>query len=182
MTDEESENLTSKLFATDENGYSKNYKQHLLEQYKLCVKMADEVSSRRSNANNFFLTLNTLLITAIGILAKLGSSFIAFNFWWIVISSFAGVLFCICWFSCIRSYKELNEAKFKVINLVEKKLPVAAFKVEWDYLTKGKKTVKYPHLTRIERWVPVVFVVLYAVLIGITLTLAFFGDSKEIWV
>lgn len=164
--------IDDKLFVTEEKEYGDKYKSHLLEQYKLCVLMADKVSSRRSLANNFFLSLNTLLITIIGILTRLGPSFTAFNFWWVVIASIAGILFCLCWHVTIRYYRELNEAKFTVINSIEKKLPVAAFDAEWEYLTTGKKTLKYPHLTKVERWVPLVFALLYSVLMIIAFLLA----------
>ena len=87
------DDLLSELLAVEEKNYGKDYKQHLLEQYKLYVEMADEVSSRRSKANNFFLSVNTLLVTAIGVLTELESSFITLNLWWVLISSFAGVLF-----------------------------------------------------------------------------------------
>jgi len=75
--------LKDKLFVNEEKDYGDKYKSHLLEQYKLCVVMADKISSRRATANNFFVSLNTLLITVIGILSRLGSSFAAFYFWWV---------------------------------------------------------------------------------------------------
>jgi len=168
----DNDNLTNELFVTQETDYGEKYKSHLLEQYKLCVAMADKISSRRSTANNFFLSLNTLLITVIGILSRLGSSFAVFNLWWVVIASFAGILFCLCWAVIIRCYRELNNAKFKVINAIEKKLPVSAFEAEWNFLKPENKTTKYPQLTRVERWVPIIFAALYVALIIIALVLA----------
>ena len=41
-------------------------KEHLLEQYKICVEMADRISARRNLANVFFLTLHTAIFAAIG--------------------------------------------------------------------------------------------------------------------
>jgi hypothetical protein len=160
------------IFVVDEKNYGKSYKKHMLEQYKLCVEMADRISSRRGTTNNFFLSLNSLLVTAIGILSRLGSVFAAFNFWWVIVASFAGLLFCWCWSTNIRCYRELNAAKFKVINAMENKLPVAAFEAEWKWLNPKSKTIKYPQLTRVEHWVPVIFAVLYIVLIGIAIILA----------
>lgn len=37
------------------------YQAVLLEQYKLCVEMADRVSARRNLTNTFFLSLNSLV-------------------------------------------------------------------------------------------------------------------------
>ena len=39
----------------------------LLEQYKLYVEMTDRISQRRMNANTFFISVNTLLLTIITI-------------------------------------------------------------------------------------------------------------------
>jgi hypothetical protein len=168
------------LFVTQEKEYGDKYKSHLLEQYKLCVLMADKNSSRRVDANNFFLSLNTLLIAIIGILSRLGPSFIAFYLWWTIIASFAGILFCWIWRINIGCYRALSEAKFKVINVIEQKLPVVAFETEWKYLNPESKDSKYPQLTKVERWIPLIFTALYLALIMIALTLAsptFFGGD-----
>ena len=119
-----SNDLRAQLFIIDEKTYGKNYKKHLLEQYKLCVEMADKISSRRSTANSFFLSVNTLLITAIGILSRLGSSFATFSSLWGVMTSIAGILFCWTWLVTIQRYRDLNDAKFNVINAIERRLPV----------------------------------------------------------
>lgn len=156
--------LKSKLFSVDEKTYGKDYKKHLLEQYKLCVEMADKTSARRSTANNFFLSANTLLLTAIGILSKLGSDFLTLSHSWLSITSIAGILFCWAWIVTIRCYRDLNTAKFKIINAIEEKLPIAPFDVEWVLLNPEYKSHKYPQLTRIERWVPGIFIGLYLVL------------------
>jgi hypothetical protein len=151
-------------FAADEQTYGQLYKKHLMEQYKLCVEMADRVSSRRSTTNNFFLTLNSLLITAIGILSRIGISGNSFNLTWVIIASFAGILFCWCWFTTINGYRTLNSSKFEIINSIEKKLPVAAFETEWKHLTPKDGKVKHRQLTKVECWIPKIFSLLYLTL------------------
>lgn len=155
----------SQLFAIDEKSYGSIYKKHLLEQYKLCVEMADRISARRSTANNFFLSVNTLLVAVIGVLSRLGSNSVSFSLLWAIIASTAGILFCLCWATTIRRYRDLNMAKFNVINAIEKKLPASAFKTEWTYLCQEKKADEYKHLTAVEYWVPMIFVALYVLLI-----------------
>jgi len=162
----------SRMFVVDEKTYGKNYQEHIMKQYKLCVEMADRISSRRCTANSFFLSLNSLLLAAIGILSRLGSDLSTFDFWWIVIVSFAGFVFCWCWSTIIRCYRELNSAKFKVVNTIEKRLPVAAFEAEWKLLNPETGATKYPQLTRVERWVPIVLATLYVVLMAIAIMLA----------
>jgi hypothetical protein len=43
------------------------YRNAILEQYKVYVEMADRISARRALSNTFFLTLNTAVLTAIGV-------------------------------------------------------------------------------------------------------------------
>ena len=156
--------LTSKLFTVKEKDYGENYKQHLLEQYKLYVEMADKISSRRSKANTFFLSVNTLLVTAIGILTDLGSSFLTLNPFWVLVTSLAGILFCWTWLSTINSYRQLNSGKFKIINTIERKLPLAMYKAEWAYLKPKNAIDRYKQLTVVELWVPKIFAIVYFVL------------------
>ena len=112
-------------FFSNEKSYGKEYLKHLLTQYKLCVEMADKISSRRCNANNFFLSINTFLLTAVGILSKLGFDFSIFTLSWIIIVSLSGIVLCVTWFVTIRCYRNLNEAKFKIINKIEEKFDIS---------------------------------------------------------
>src|SRR5439155_22128036 len=80
----------------------------------------------------------------------------------------AGILFCVAWIALIRSYKKLNEAKFTVISVIERKLPAVLFDAEWKYLVEDKKKkrrfgffVRYFPLTLIEIWVPGICIVIY---------------------
>lgn len=165
--------LKCQLFAIDEKAYGENYKKHLFEQYALCVEMADKNSARRIASNNFFLSANTLLLTAIGILSKLGPNFAQFSFWWITLSSIAGLLFCWTWAVSIRSYRDLSRAKFRVITAIEHKLPALAFSTEWICLNPENKAARYLQLTRVERYVPIIFAFLFLVLMTISLVLVF---------
>lgn len=154
----------SELFAVEEKDYGKDYRKHLLEQYKLYVEMADRISSRRSKANTFFLSVNTLMVTAIGILSKLESGFKTLSLWWVLTTSLAGILFCWTWLSIINSYRQLNTGKFKVINTIEQKLPLTMYKAEWSYLKPEREISRYKQLTVVEILVPIIFGGVYFVL------------------
>lgn len=166
------ESIESELFAVKEENYGEEYKKHLLEQYKLYVEMADKISSRRADANTYFLSINTILLTAIGILSRLGSSFLTFHPWWIALTSFAGILFCLTWLNIIRSYLQLSRGKFQVILAIEERLPLAMYKAEWSYLKPKNRENRYIELTRVERWVPIIFAALYFLLMLIALVSA----------
>ena len=62
MVDEPREqrtDLDEYLYGISPDKYGGEYQNHLLEQYKLYVQMADKISERRQSANSFFLTVNT---------------------------------------------------------------------------------------------------------------------------
>jgi hypothetical protein len=136
--------------------------QSYLELYKLAVEMADRISARRAVANSFFLTVNTALA------ALLGSG----TFRWYV--SVAGIIFAVTWWALLRSYRELNSAKFQVIMAMEKRLPVKVYGDEWASLRRDPVkfalrrdtfrswAVQYRELGRIERIVPWMFAAIYA--------------------
>ncbi len=127
----------------------------LLEQYKLYVNTAEKVSSKRQTSNNFYLTLNSILLTFSGSLTSLN-----FKYWHLIIT-ISGIFISLLWLFSIISFRELNGAKFQMIHNIEKKLPVKLFKDEWNYLIKGK----YIKLSLIEQGVPVIFIILYIIII-----------------
>lgn len=151
--------------ATDSvyNNKKELYQNHILEQYKLYVEMADRISARRNLANVFFLTLNTLCLTAIGFMFEKVS---LVNPKWIISFPLFGVMvLCIIWWWLLRSYKNLNTAKYKVIGNLEQRLPASPYwSAEWMELGEGKDIRKYLPLTALEIFVPIVFGLIYLML------------------
>lgn len=73
----------------------------------------------------------------------------------------AGVM-AITWAILLRSYRNLNSAKFKVIGELEKRLPAQTFyAAEWKALDEGKDYRKYIPLSLVESTVPFVFLIIY---------------------
>lgn len=136
------------------------YQNHILEQYKIYVEMADRISSRRNLANVFFLTLHTSIIAAVGFyLDKIPDSSLG---WTIIFPFFPFILLCVIWWWLITSYRNLNTAKFKVIGQLEEKLPASPYwSAEWKELGEGKDLRKYLPLTDLEKYVPIIFFLLY---------------------
>lgn len=135
-------------------------KEHLLEQYKLYVEMADRISSRRNLANVFFLSLNTSAIAAIGLVYQI-ENFESESLL-LIIPSIAFLVLCYVWFRLIKSYRQLNTAKYKVIGELEKMLPSSPYyKMEWEMLGHGKDRKLYMPLTKIEGVVPAIFGLMY---------------------
>ena len=148
-----------------------------LEIYQMAVEMADRVSSRRMVANGFFLSVHTALVTVVGFTyEKVATDQKSV----LIISAMMGFLLAWTWFFAIRSYRRLNRAKFNVINKLEKDLATQYFTNEWAELTKTteddlelksfrdrwlKFKDRYTTLTNIESVVPIVFVIIYVVIL-----------------
>lgn len=131
--------------------YGPNYDEHLLAIYKMFVNTTESVSQRRLAANSFFLTLNSVLV---GFASYIGTNQLFLE---IPIISGVGIVVSYAWYRLIRSYRELNSAKFEVIHAIEEALPFSAFTKEWELLGEGSNPKKYLSFTQIERTVPWVF-------------------------
>lgn len=152
----------------ENTAYSKDktlYQNHILEQYKMYVEMADRISSRRNLANVFFLTLNTTILGAIGFL--FGKIELVEPRILVLFPLIGIIILTIVWWWLIRSYRNLNSAKFKVVGHLEKCLPSSPYwSAEWKELGEGKDIKKYLPLTVLETYVPIVFGILY-IMIGL---------------
>ncbi|MGP3974140.1 RipA family octameric membrane protein [Streptomyces sp. 8N114] len=139
---------------------NEQYQAAVLEQYKLCVEMADRVSSRRSLTNTFFLSLNSLIAAgAAGLSDNVGRAPV----WMLVGALVVLITQCAAWFVIIRSYRQLNAAKFAVIGALEERLPAFAYsRAEWQALGEGRDWRQYLPLTHVEQWVPLIFSLTYA--------------------
>lgn len=138
---------------------SDRYAAHVLEQYKTCLQMADNISQRRGAANTFFLTFNTAVVGALAnIYTDMPREILVALF-------LAAIFLCIAWILLLRSYRTLSTAKFKVIGALEKHLPASPFwSAEWKALGEGRDPRKHISLTPIETLVPIGFVSIYVYL------------------
>lgn len=141
-----------------------------METYKLAVEMADRLSARRATANAFFLTVNTTLVAVVGLRDQTSGSVLL-----PVSVCLSGIAVAVCWWFLLRNYRRLNEAKFAVINKIEAEhLPVKPFLDEWALLSNGgtatgrlaKVRAGLRQLGNVERIVPIVFALLYVMLLA----------------
>jgi hypothetical protein len=137
------------------------YQAALLEQYKLYVEMADRISARRSMANTFFLALNTTVSTVIGVLLQHSPRSAS---WLLAFPLIALLGQCAAWFLIVRSYRQLNAAKYEVVGALEEGLPASPYWcAEWVALSEGRGRARYWPLTQLEQWVPILFGATYVV-------------------
>lgn len=154
------------LFSSSPEIYGDKYREHYMELYKLYVNSAEVVGERRQKSNSFFLTLNTTIIAVISYVQLDIQSGESSELYWLI--SLSGMVLSYTWYRLIKSYKDINVGKFKIIHLIETKLPLALYDAEWDALGGGKKPELYLEFTTIEKIVPWIFFGIHTVvLIGV---------------
>jgi hypothetical protein len=141
--------------------YDPTYRAAVLDQYKIYVEMADRISARRGLANTFFLTLNTAVVTVIGIFLQHPAHearALAIVPWMVLVGQ------CLAWFWIIRAYRQLNSAKYAVVGAMEERLPASPYwSAEWTALGEGREPARYLPITHVESWIPALFAVAYTV-------------------
>ena len=136
--------------------YGSSFNADLLEQYKLYVQSAENVSARRVASSHYLLALNTALVALYG----LQSAGFGQNFWTLFVP-IIGIPVSLLWRSIIKSHADLNRVKFDVIHEFEEHLPAEPYKFEWLLAEEGQGKA-YRAVTTIERWIPILFAVLHA--------------------
>jgi len=138
----------------------------VVDQYKLAVEMADRVSARRGQANQFYLTLQSSLLGVPAVFGLLGEG--GLEPMRATLIALVGALTSITWWLQLRSYRDLNTAKFKVINKIESDhFHAHPFSDEWSDLKKDpipRWRGRYAELGSVERVVPVVFLIVNIVI------------------
>ncbi len=148
--------------------YGGSFHADLLEQYKLYVQSAENVSARRVASNRYLLSINAALVALYG----LQSSNFGQGYWTLLIP-IIGIPVSLLWYLIIKSHADLNSIKFDVIHELEQHLPAAMYKHEWTLAEEGQGK-NYRAVTRIERWIPLLFTALHVVL-AIMIVLAIAG-------
>ncbi len=151
------------LLRQSKDDYGTEFENHLFDQYKLYVEMADRISARRMLANSFFVGVHTTLTIAFTVLLKekvLQPPSLIF------VPFVSSILLCYVWWRVVCSYRQLNTGKYKVVLALEQMLPVAPYDAEWIAFGEGKDRKLYRPLTDVEKWVPACFGLLYVLLAG----------------
>ena len=117
---------------------------------------------RREKANSFFLVVNTALI-ALFTKDIFGSATVTPSVLELLVPVAAGVL-CYLWYRIIRSYRNLNSAKFKIVHEIERYLPLCPYDAELEHVDRGKNPKLYLPFTYVEGVVPWLFMVFHGIL------------------
>ena len=149
----------------------KDVSHELLGLYKLHAELADRVSQRRELANRLYVSLLTGFLVFLAAVLRFGTDQIL---GWIIAlaGGFMGLSLSFSWFIVIRSYRQLNSAKFAVLHELEEDLSFPFFKKEWDCVKQGKDWKKYAKLTTVETIMPIIFAIFFLILIVAALWIA----------
>lgn len=161
MEKEEIENLIFKN-ADYKEKYGDKYIDHFLDQYKTYLSMLDNISDRRQKSNEFFMGLNTAII---GLLGYAEVKNLPHTTILLLVVPMVGGLISFFWYHIIKSYKNLNTAKFSVVHAIEQRLPVTMFETEWKIVEEGKNKKKYYPFTHIELNIPKIFIAIYLLIL-----------------
>ncbi len=161
MAEKKSPGFKDRLAGIPPEQYGDLYRQHVIEIYRAYLEMADRISSRRENANSFFLTLNTAVVGFVGYLV--GTDKLSSQDSWLSLIGIAGIALSYLWYRILRSYRGLNSAKFKVVHEIEKLLPVKPYDSEWEFVGRGKNSKLYLPFTHVEIIIPWIFLILHVV-------------------
>lgn len=137
-----------------------------VKQYELYLNGIEQISNRRGKALGSLVALNSAYFTCGGIILQFteGTNRI------ILLCGLCllGVLTSIIFFFLLRSYRQLNSAKFRVLHKIEERLPLQPYTEEWSIVGKGNDRSRYWPFSHLEKWIPIVFgLVYFTVLIAI---------------
>ncbi len=135
----------------------------IIEQYKMYQKTSEDLVSRRQGVNQFYQSVNGALITFLG--ATAGFVEMPNKLWILAAVSVVGIILDYSWISILEAYGTLNASKMKVINLIEKELPIILYDVEWQVMSDKLNSKKYVSFTNSEKRIPIIFAGLYLTVI-----------------
>lgn len=137
------------------------YNNDLIEQYKIFQKTSEDLVARRQNVNSFYITVNSAIVAVTGLV--IGLVDMPIKLYVAIAMCILGFILDLSWIKILDAYGTLNSAKMKVISLMEKNLPVAAYDVEWKVMSDKLNNKKYVSFTNSEKRIPIIFFAIYMI-------------------
>ncbi len=156
------------------------------DEFRLFYESAEKVTDRRLSANRWNYSISIAILAGIGVIINWGMSkpeFLATAAISVVVISAMAALYCSLWIGQIRDFKELNNAKFTVLNEMAPHIRFGEgyddshnscqpFEREWDALKAAQATQEVRSInivalksSNIEYLIPKAFRVLFVLLI-----------------
>lgn len=151
-------------------------------QYQVYVEKAEEIFTRRGQAHQFYMSLNTAIVG--GITTIVGASYLGFEgVESLNLSAIApvfgvlcvlGALICWNWFRVLGAYSKVLSGKYPQIHAMEKRMPFAPFDGEWQKMS-GDKWLKGPGISIVERRLPLTFIGFYILVAAVSFSAPYWG-------
>ena len=135
-----------------------------VELYKLHSELADRVSQRREGANRLHVSIAVGLVVFLGTLIRFSDDRTLDTIVFLAVG-FCGLIVSASWYMVLRSYRQLNSQKFRVLYDLETRLPYQFFTMEWDPESVGTKSNRYWRLSVVETVLPMTFGALFPVMV-----------------
>ena len=134
------------------------------DEYKFFAESTLQLSERRQDATQTYLTVNTIIAAALGFLMK----DMSFPGWGMVLVSLpfflVGVLACVIWHRIITQYKALAGWRYNQLIEMEQAMPQShqIYLKERDDFFNPQAEKKFVSFSGLELWLPRLFLALYA--------------------
>ena len=148
----------SPLFNTEKLD-EKTDKSIILEQWRVAVESAMNVSSRRQATNTLFFAILTVLVSGVLFSDGIFDTNREFRIIVTIIVSVLGMLICIEWLLQINYYGKLNAYKYSAIRKMEKYLPVLMFNTEDVFFYSEYRNKR--SFSKKERRIPALFFIAF---------------------
>lgn len=166
ISSESESQVSYDLVNSAKSAYGEKFHEHLLEEYKIFVSLADKTSVRRGQASKFYISVLSALFALLSLIIEreivtISQPILLFGM------SILGLAICLTWYLNIQSYKQLNSLKFQVLHEMEEQLPFRCFTREWEILklqNQKKNRNNYVRLTTVEGFTPLIFAMPYIIL------------------
>ncbi len=149
-----SEHLHDYLFNSEVICDEKTRAQEISEALSMLASVSEQNITRRQTVNNFFIVLNTALVTY---LSTNKSPSIKTS----CIALVLGLSMCIIWLSQLYYYRMISVSKIELFKALETKRAVRPSTAQYKFCEANK----YLGLTTVEQLVPLAFIIGYAILI-----------------
>ncbi|MGE8449995.1 MAG: RipA family octameric membrane protein [Pseudomonadales bacterium] len=151
----------------------------IIELYKIMISSSESLMTRRQGVNSFFWTVVAAIFAATGYLwtQKIHLEYTSAIF---IIPLALGVIICHSWSNLIINYGRLNRGKYKVINQIEKIMPISIFSAEWVALGKGVRPDIYQSFTETEAKIPKILFFIFLILLTIFISTTIFSNFENI--
>lgn len=159
---------------------AKNFddKEELFEQYKIFVQTSEDLVKRKQNVNNFYVTLNSVILSAIvSVMCAINDLPVLFGTVKVsliisVFTALIGLIICFSWISLLNSYADLNSSKMKIIEYIEQHLALNLYETEWTVMTQKVGKKKYKSFSKKEKVIANLFGILYLIIVILGIILA----------